>query len=284
MIKKFIQRLLVFFLSLPLITLLVIFIPERNHLALNILIILFSVLGALEFRNILEHKNLAIPVWETALLGGISPLAMTLMVSFGLNDQAIPATFILGASWLLVSRVFLPADKLRDYAPRSAAGFSVMIYPGLFLAWIIRMSLKEHSDILILAFLFMVFANDSAAWTAGMLLGKGNRGIVPASPNKSAAGFAGGLAASTLTGLAAGYWFPPAFEASRGPPLLCTALLGLLTGLAASLGDLGESCLKRSAGIKDSGSLIPGRGGVLDSLDSLSLAAPVYYVAYLFFF
>jgi phosphatidate cytidylyltransferase len=284
MIKKLIQRLLIFFFGLPLIILLVVLLPQLNHLALNIVIIFFSVLGALEFRNILGRKNLVISAWETALLGAISPLAMTLMVSFGVNDQAIPATFILGASWLLVSRVFLPAGKFADYVPRTAAGFSVMIYPGLFLAWIIRMALKDHSSVIILAFLFMVFANDSAAWAAGMLLGKGNRGIIPASPNKSAAGFAGGLAASTLVGLIAGYWFPQAFDSSRGPILLCTAILGFLTGLAASLGDLGESALKRSAGIKDSGSLIPGRGGVLDSLDSLSLAAPVYYVVYLFFF
>jgi phosphatidate cytidylyltransferase len=284
MIKKIMQRLFIFFFGLPFVILMVAFLPYFNHLALNILIIIFSVLGALEFRDILKRKNLVISVWETVLLGAISPLAMTLMVSFDVNDQAIPATFILGASWLLVSRVFLPADKLGDYVSRTIAGFSVMIYPGLFLAWIIRMALKDHSSVIILAFLFMVFANDSAAWASGMFLGRGNRGIVPASPNKSIAGFAGGLAASTLVGLAAGYWFPEAFRSSRAPSLLCAGILGFLTGLAASLGDLGESAFKRSAGIKDSGSLIPGRGGVLDSLDSLSLAAPVYYVVYLFFF
>jgi phosphatidate cytidylyltransferase len=283
-VKKIIQRLFIFFFGLPLIIMLVVFLPDLNHLALNILIIIFSVLGALEFRGILMRKNLAISAWETVPLGAISPLAMTLMVSFEVNDQAIPATFILGASWLLVSRVFLPADKLTDYVSRTAAGFSVMIYPGLFLAWIIRMSLKEHSSVIILAFLFMVFVNDSVAWAAGMLLGKGNRGIIPASPNKSIAGFAGGLAASVIVGWAAGYWFPEVFRSSRAPSLLCAGILGFFTGLAASLGDLGESALKRSADIKDSGSLIPGRGGVLDSLDSLSLAAPVYYVVYLFFF
>jgi phosphatidate cytidylyltransferase len=57
-------------------------------------------------------------------------------------------------------------------------------------------------------------------------------------------------------------------------------MLGLFTGIAAVLGDLAESALKRSAGVKDSGSLIPGRGGILDTIASLALSAPVFYVGY----
>ena len=57
-------------------------------------------------------------------------------------------------------------------------------------------------------------------------------------------------------------------------------ILGFTTGLAVILGDLGESVLKRSAGLKDSGVLIPGRGGILDSIDSVALAAPVFYIGY----
>jgi len=284
-VKKLIQRLVIFFLGCPLIGLLVAALPQRNHLALNLVVIIISVFGALEFQHILKRKNLAVSLPEAAVLGAISPLAMTLSVSFGVENQAlIPSTFILGASWLLVSRAFYPLEKLAHCASRAAAGFSVMIYPGLFMSWIILMSLKDFSDVIILAFLFMVFANDSAGWTAGLLFGRGNRGVVPASPNKSVAGFVAGLAASSLVGAAAGLCFPQAFESPVIPAAAGTAILGFVTAAAASLGDLGESALKRSAGIKDSGTLIPGRGGVLDSIDSLALAAPVYYVTYLFFF
>jgi phosphatidate cytidylyltransferase len=61
-------------------------------------------------------------------------------------------------------------------------------------------------------------------------------------------------------------------------------ILGLLSAAAGNLGDLAESALKRSADMKDSGTIIPGRGGVLDTIDSICLAAPVYYFSYWFLF
>jgi phosphatidate cytidylyltransferase len=277
--QKIIERLLMFFIGLPLIALIV-FLPYYHHLAINLLIIIFSSLGAVEFAGILKKKGLALSTAEAAILGIISPAAMTVVVSLGLNGQVMSAAFIIGACWLLISRIFASEENLQDYTIRTAAGFSVMMYPGLFMVWIIRMTLLPHSDMVILVFLLMVFANDSLAWLAGMLFGKGNRGIIPASPNKSVAGFAGGLIAAVLAGIGGAHFIPGAFVSSGLPPVFAGALLGFLTGAAGSLGDLAESALKRSSGMKDSGSVIPGRGGVLDSIDSVALAAPVFYVAY----
>ncbi|GHU10737.1 hypothetical protein FACS1894151_10300 [Spirochaetia bacterium] len=110
-----------------------------------------------------------------------------------------------------------------------------------------------------------------------MLFGRGNRGLIPASPNKSIAGFAAGLIVSLLLGIGAVFLLPDVFVVTRLPALPSGIILGLLTGITASLGDLAESAIKRNADIKDSGVLIPGRGGVLDSTDSIALAAPVYY-------
>jgi len=156
----------------------------------------------------------------------------------------------------------------------------VMIYPGLFIAWIIQMAVFREASVVIMVYFLVVFLNDSAAWAAGMLLGKNNKGYVAASPTKSLAGFIGGLSASLLTGIAAPLFFPGAFTPKVIPSVAAGALLGLVTGCAAILGDLGESALKRSASVKDSGTLIIGRGGALDSIDSLALAAPVYYILY----
>jgi phosphatidate cytidylyltransferase len=277
-VKKLISRLAIFFIGLPLIAVLVLFLPQYNHLAINIATVIFSALGAVEFAGILKKKRLVIPAAEAAILGAAAPAAMTAAVSFGVPTLIVPAVLAAGASWVLVSRVFSPEKCLENFIDRAAAGFAVLIYPGLFMEWIVRLGLLPRAGIIILIFLLSVFANDSLAWTAGMLFGKGNRGIIPVSPNKSVAGFIGGLAASALIGLGGSLLFPEVFR-PRFPALPSGLIMGLAVGIAGSLGDLGESAIKRSAGIKDSGFLIPGRGGVLDSIDSLALAAPVFYLA-----
>jgi phosphatidate cytidylyltransferase len=277
--KKILQRLLMFCIAVPLAIFIVVYLPQKNHLAANVVVIVLSALGSVEFANMFKKKNQGrgISLIETLLLGVAGPVVMTLSVSFDLGYVVLSVALVLGASWLLVSRAFLPKDKLQDVTGFVAAGFSIMIYPGLFMLWIIRMSLFPHADMVILMFLLTVIANDSVAWAAGMLLGEGNRGIIPASPNKSVAGFIGGFAASILVGIGAVLFIPQAFTPTRLPSIPAGIILGLLSGIAAALGDLAESALKRSVNIKDSGSLILGRGGVLDSIDSLALAAPVFY-------
>ncbi|MDR2177927.1 MAG: phosphatidate cytidylyltransferase [Treponema sp.] len=279
--KKLVQRFLVFIVGLPLVAGVVLFLPYRGHLAVNILAILFSALGALEFAGILGKKGVRIHPAEALILGILGPAALTVVSGFGLGTHILPSVYTLGAFWLLVSRVFCSAEELTAYTTRIAAGFSVMIYPGLFMAWVVRMTMLPGAGTVILVFLLMVFANDSAAWAVGSLFGKGSRGVVKASPNKSVAGFAGGIGASILIG--AGADMLTGFASGRLPSPLPGILIGLCTGLAAALGDLAESAMKRSSGIKDSGGIIPGRGGVLDTIDSICLAAPVFYVLHWFF-
>jgi phosphatidate cytidylyltransferase len=152
----------------------------------------------------------------------------------------------------------------------------------MLLIWLVRLSRWEkHASVIILTFLTIVFCTDGIAWVTGKQFGKGNQGIVPVSPKKSIAGFIGGFVASILVGMGAALLFPEIFV-SRYP--VAGSLLGLLTGLASAFGDLGESAIKRSSGIKDSRTLIPGRGGVLDSIDSIVFAAPVFYIAFSLFF
>jgi phosphatidate cytidylyltransferase len=194
------------------------------------------------------------------------------------------AAVIAGAVWLVVLPVFFNEEALNDAMNRIIAGFAVLIYPGLFMAWIVKMSALPHSGMIILIFLLIVVINDSAAWAVGILFGKGSRGYVKASPNKSLAGFAGGIILATLIGTGTVFLFPEIFTPRHLPPPVAGTVLGLLSAAAATLGDLGESAMKRSADIKDSGSIIPGRGGVLDSIDSISITAPVYYLSYYILF
>jgi len=279
------QRFLIFFLGLPAIVAVVLLLPHYRHLAFNLLTVIFSALGAVELSVLLAQKNLCVSKTEAALLGATPPAAMLLTVCFDFHSLTVSAVIAAAVSWLLVSRVFSKGEKLEAALNRLAAGIAILIYPGMMMVWIVRMShWEDNAHVIILAFLCSVFGSDSAAWAVGMLFGKGNQGIVPASPNKSIAGFIGGIIAPTLIGMGAVMLFPKVFIPDIGffqdlAPV-AGAILGLLTGAAATLGDLGESAIKRSSGIKDSGNIIPGRGGVLDSIDSIVLAAPVFYLAF----
>jgi phosphatidate cytidylyltransferase len=284
--RKLVERLLIFFIGLPVCFSLVVLLPQKNHLAINILVTIFCILGAIELAGMLKKKNMPISCLVAGILGSIAPIGMTLLVSFGVDPFIIPALIVTAAGWLLVYGVFVPVNqqaaqaKLDTALSRTVAGFALLFYPSSFLSWLILMNRLPHSPALIVAFLGVVFANDSLAWTAGMLFGKTNRGIFAVSPNKSLAGFIAGIAASIGVGLTLAVTLPHIFNAARFPPIISGVLLGFLTGAAAVLGDLAESALKRSAGVKDSGGLIPGRGGILDSIDSLALSAPVFYIVY----
>ncbi|MDR0473114.1 MAG: phosphatidate cytidylyltransferase [Treponema sp.] len=282
--KNLLKRLMVFAISLPALIIILICLPQYNHLAFSMVVIIFSVLGAAEFSNILRLKNLPVSTLEAVLLGGISPVFTVLVVNFrgfGISHEFLALAFCLGASWVLVSRVFSSNEKLGSFVNRSAAGLAVLVYPGFFMSWIIALSVFPGAGFIILIFLLITLLNDAFAWLTGMLFGKNNRGIIAASPNKSIAGFIGGLLSSVALGILAAHFSPgDAFPSERLPWFVAGGLLGLGGGIAAVLGDLAESCLKRSAGIKDSGNAIPGRGGILDCIDSLALAAPLYYLIF----
>ncbi|MDR0313860.1 MAG: phosphatidate cytidylyltransferase [Treponema sp.] len=278
--KKLIPRLLIFFVGLPVLFAVVILLPAHNHLVLNLMVVIASILGAMEFQYILKLKNLYIPLPEAAILGGLIPGLTMAVACLNFNLIGITVIIMAGFFWLIVSRVFSSHEKQDAFVFRVAAGFSVIIYPGLFLTWIILMTLLPNPEIIIITFLLIVFLNDSVAWATGMLFGNGNRGIIPASPNKSIAGFIGGILASVGVGIAAEILFPQSFDSRFLLSPLAGACLGFISGIAAILGDLGESVLKRSAVIKDSGFIMPGRGGILDSIDSIALAAPVFFLVY----
>jgi len=216
----------------------------------------------------------------------MSPLAATLIASFNTNSQITQFLYIIGALWVLVSEIFYHKSR-NDFSlvlNRLTASFSVMIYPGLLLSWVVNMTTLEHSTVVILAFVLTVTTNDSLAWVTGMLFGKNNRGIVSVSPNKSVAGYMGGMTASIGVCVIMAYAIPGAFVPDQIAKLPSAILLGFFSGITVILGDLSESAIKRSCGFKDSGRIFPGRGGVLDSTDSIALTAPLFYVLYRFFF
>jgi phosphatidate cytidylyltransferase len=289
--KNILARLLVFLIGVPLIFVVVVFLPQFNHLALNCVVVLFCAIGAVEFAGILRKKNLNVSTPEAVIFGGLIPFTMLLYVSFGWTPFLVAASVLICAAYCLICCALSSAAGLKDAATHLAAGFSVILYPGLFFGCTILMSgLSVPADgqtTLLVTCLFMVFASDGAAWLFGMLFGRNNKGFIAASPNKSIAGFIAGIAASIIIGVWASsvprigsLWNPDVFMMPKFSPNICGIILGLSTGVASIVGDLAESAIKRSTSVKDSGILIPGRGGVLDSIDSLSLAAPGFFIVY----
>jgi phosphatidate cytidylyltransferase len=158
----------------------------------------------------------------------------------------------------------------RDAFALASASLFPSLYLGLPVGALVAVREARGPAPLFLMML-TVIVSDTAQYYSGRALGR--RPLAPAiSPKKTIEGAAGGLLCGTLVFAVAGGWWLPTMPA----PL--RAALGLTIVLLGIAGDLFESMLKRSAGMKDSSALIPGHGGILDRVDALLFAAPVYYV------
>ncbi len=232
---------------------------------------------------------IAIACWECLGVLGRSDarpfkglaLVGALAVSWSLSGSAphfgveLPLVLLLilavvGAMW----RRAEPAAMLRT----TLATIFPVLFVGLglgYTAGLRAMPGEDGPDLLMLLFV-CVFIGDTAAYYAGTRWGR--RRLAPTlSPKKSWEGAVAGLAASLIGAWIAHAWF------YQRLPLGHALALGLFLGVAAILGDLAESMLKRAAGVKDSSRLLPGHGGVLDRTDSLLFAGPLLHHYYLWF-
>jgi phosphatidate cytidylyltransferase len=140
------------------------------------------------------------------------------------------------------------------------------------LAWlaIVRRDAPMGASYVVMTLMFAWFS-DTGGYFAGRFLGK--RKLYEAvSPKKTVEGAFGGLAGSLVGGLLAHFWFLPII------PLAHVVPLSIFAGAVGQAGDLGESLLKRSTGVKDSGAIVPGHGGILDRIDALILTSTVVYL------
>lgn len=160
---------------------------------------------------------------------------------------------------------FQDLSALFHFQAKSVLGF---FYVGLLPALAYRIVLLPSGNLWFLTMLGIVFAGDTFAYVFGMLWGK--RKILPqVSPKKTLIGSLGGLLGSMLAGaVSAGFFL-------TSVPIWMMVVLALVTGVLAQLGDLFESMMKRIANRKDSGSIMPGHGGVLDRLDGVLFGAPI---------
>ncbi len=274
---------MVFLVAIPLLFAAVLGVPHPNYPLFLIIVLAAAALSGRESAGLFLYPDDDYPGngIVTAILGLVIPAGTTLVV-FGLvPEHAILGSIVICFALITAGQVFRKsADSIRRIVPSIGGHTMTLLYPGIFLGYAVRLTSLPDAGPLIVVFLAAVFFNDTMAYVTGRLFGKTTQGIVSISPNKSLAGFLGGLVFSPLSILVAELISPGLFPGHFGMRIL----FGLLIGLAVILGDLVESGIKRSAGVKDSGSLIPGRGGLLDSIDSPVFVAPFFYYLYLALF
>lgn len=278
--SKVVQRLLTFFIGLPLV-IGIVFLDYWNHMPINALACIVAAIAAGEMFNIFSRKNKLLPKGLLVVLSALLPLSSYFCIRFGHNVEYSIWLFLISGMILMAVEVFTH-KTFEESNTRLASSLFIIFYCGFLLTFISRITLFAESTKFLALFLFTVFMNDSLAWLFGVLLGKNNRNVFAASPNKSIAGFIGGFIGAIGSCILAQIIWPEIFSSEYG--LFAGVILGFFSACASITGDLIESVMKRSAEIKDSGNIIPGRGGILDCIDSIVFAAPVFYVCVHFLF
>lgn len=246
---------------LPLLILIVI---KGGLSAFTAMAAVFSFLGLEEFyRMTMPSRRLERYLAATA--GAFLPLLMAT------GDFRLGLGYLTGL--VLISAIILlfRLEEMPRMGAETALLWGGFLYVPLLLSHLVLVRGAEQGVLWIFFLFVVVMCGDSAAYYVGSAIGRHK--LYPAvSPNKSIEGSLGGLAGSVAGALLfRGIWFP---ELAIGHAVGAALLLGAL----GQVGDLFESMLKRSCGVKDSGTIIPGHGGVLDRLDSILFAAPALYL------
>ena len=259
------RRLLTAAILLPLALTVVFFAPGTLAFAVFLGVFLLS---AWEFRSIARHTVPSAPLDSLLILTLLASIAGFLLVRGDHRD--VPAWWLLTAASAIAvvagCTTLLARTEVRDgLAAMGILAFAIPYFaiPPVGLYW-----LQALDPWLLLALLAIVWLGDTAAWAIGKAIGRHK--LAPrVSPKKTWEGTTAGLAAAVA---AMAVWSLLRLGELR-PELLVVAAV---TSVAAQLGDLVESVIKRGAGVKDSSNLLPGHGGFYDRLDALLLATPVY--------
>ncbi len=259
------------------LVILVIYVSPKWPLLLMGVVFVFAGLALWEFLGLA-----AIMGAKTPRVVVIVCLAILLAAIFRRPDLLAPVTGALALALLVVCTFRSPVDSVLPDAACSVFG---LLYIGLPMATLYLLSAEDNGPSLLLFLLLVVWSGDIAALYIGRAFGRWS--MAPAlSPNKTWEGAAASVAASVLVAVllvwVGGMLVEHEIDYLSYPGSYLRWIgLAVLLNIAAQLGDLVESALKRGAGVKDSGHLLPGHGGVLDRIDALLLAAPVLWYAQL---
>jgi len=252
--------------ALVLLPPLVFFLLHASPVFFLILVLMVIGLSLREYFHILQHVPLSVCTYVTWL----AALALPIMVYLG-DVRWLSITLFLSIMALTIS-VMLTASHAAHFFPMLVYSVFGVLFISWTLSHLILLRLLPAGPWYVLFLCAVVWLGDTTAMYVGKSLG--HHKMAPAiSPGKTWEGAIGCVIGGVCTAVvSAGFWLPHL-------GFWQCIMLGLCISLTAQLSDLGESMLKRYAGVKDSGGLIPGHGGMLDRIDSLLFAAPTLVYA-----
>jgi len=308
------NRLILTFVAIPLI-LFLLFWPEKNHIFIILLACFcLPIIGSLEFTNLILKKNINIPKYLLVVINSVIFLFSYFYANdlFYIQSSRFTILFFILFLFAVISYMFAIDIFKREFSlslEKTAFLILGLIYigvPSYILPLLFNVSFNpvkplpiflniESSgtltgSLMALLFIVIVFANDIFAYVFGMAFGKNNNLNLGASPKKSIAGYIGGY----LTTFIFVTFFYILFD--KNVPILNNPLKALdnpwlfyyfipfFGGIIVPIGDLVESVFKRSSNVKDSGNIVLGRGGILDSMDTIIYFLPFYFIYLQFYF
>lgn len=240
----------------------------------TLLMMLFAALGVAEYSKLLNGKART-PAQLFALSLDIAG-AVALVGVAGLTVYFIPVVL----AYVVVRLIAALYDRADMPFERLMRSFGAQVYITVPLALTAMLAgpvaAEQVGRATGLCMFILIWLNDTGAFLTGSMLGR-HRLFERLSPKKSWEGFVGGMLFCIIFGVIMTFVFDVRLSAVAG------GILGACVSVAATYGDLVESMMKRNLGVKDSGSLIPGHGGILDRIDSLLLVAPVTWLFLLLF-
>ncbi|MBI9048032.1 MAG: CDP-archaeol synthase [Anaerolineaceae bacterium] len=219
--------------------------------------------------------------WRIFTRGGFHPSRLILILST-VAISLVRSLFEFSGSEIILGLIILAAMadqtiRFGDEDQSPALNFCITVtgalYIGFLGSYMISIRMLENGNWLLLLILPIVWMADGGAYLIGRLFGK-RKLAAKVSPNKTWEGYFGGVAFGTLGGGLLTYFLGA--QISLFSPLY-GLFIGLILSLVSPLGDLGESMIKRQFGVKDSGKLLPGHGGILDRIDSWLWASFIGY-------
>lgn len=250
---------------------------------LFLVIVPISFIAATELVAILKRKGVAASRWITCVAALVGLCVSSLIPSDVQPTTSIAIANTCAAGVLALALAYYARRRTFEGVIASAGGtLLAFVYLGLMFGFVLAIR-REHSAWVLLWILLVVKSFDIGAFFTGRSIGR-HKMIPWLSPGKTWEGVVGGLVLSAIVA-SLGRWLlveqgwlqPERFNAGLVWVLVGGAIAGLIFGAIGQIGDLMASLLKRDAGVKDSGTSLPGFGGVLDVIDSPLLVAPVAY-------